>query len=260
MLTRIIYPLKLREKISYRFQKIYPNPNDKNVGLEFNKKLRFDLSKNDVSHQSIIFNGFYELDLTRVMIRVAKNGGVLVDVGANYGYYSCLWAAQHPQNSVFAFEASPLNLQPLQHNVDKNGLGNQVKVIPLAMGKEKGKLSFDLVTEDKQTSWGGFTINESSNAIEVEVDTLDNYIAGQGIEVIDVLKIDTEGADTWVLYGAKNLLEQKRVKHIFFEHNPTRMKLLNIDINEAKDFLQGLGYIVEQQSFADFYAYPKKQP
>ena len=134
MLTRIIYPLFIREKVSWRIHKLYPNVNDKNISLEFNNDLKFDLSKNDVGHKSIIFNGFYELRQSKTFIKLGSKGGVLVDVGANYGYFSCLWASQNKKNKVYAFEASPLNVEPLRNNVSKNTLEDQIKDIPIAMG------------------------------------------------------------------------------------------------------------------------------
>ena len=256
MLTRFIYPLSLRARINWRLQKLFSNIDDKNITLQFDKKLKLDLSKNDVGHQSIIFNGFYELELTRTIVKLGIKGGMLVDVGANYGYFSCLWAAQNSINKVFAFEASPVNLQPLNNNVNKNNLSEAITIIPHAVGKEKGKLKFDLANESKQTGWGGFSIKNNANSINVEVETLDNYADKNNIYKIDVLKIDTEGADTWVLYGAKKLLQEKKIDHIFFEHNFVRMKLLNIMDSEAKNFLEKFDYTVEQHSPTDFYAYP----
>jgi FkbM family methyltransferase len=258
MLTRTIYPLALRARISWRVQKLYSNIDDKNISLQFNKKLKLDLSKNDVGHQSIIFNGFYELDLTKAVIKLGKKGGLLVDVGANYGYFSCLWASQNSANKVLAFEASPVNLQPLNNNINKNNLTDAITIVPHAVGKEKGKLKFDLGNESKQTGWGGLSLNNNESSVDVEVDILDNYAQKYNIPKIDVLKIDTEGADTWVLYGAKRLLKEKKINHIFFEHNFVRMKLLNITESDAKSFLEKLDYIVEQHSPTDFYAYPKQ--
>jgi FkbM family methyltransferase len=258
MLTRTIYPLALRARISWRVQKLYSNIDDKNISLQFNKKLKLDLSKNDVGHQSIIFNGFYELDLTKAVIKLGKKGGLLVDVGANYGYFSCLWASQNSANKVLAFEASPVNLQPLNNNINKNNLSDAITIVPHAVGKEKGKLKFDLGNESKQTGWGGLSLNNNESSVDVEVDILDNYAQKYNIPKIDVLKIDTEGADTWVLYGAKRLLKEKKINHIFFEHNFVRMKLLNITESDAKSFLEKLDYIVEQHSPTDFYAYPKQ--
>lgn len=257
MFTRAIFPLELRERVSSHVQKLYSHIGSDNISLTFNKSLRLDLSKNDVGHRSIIFNGFYELRLSRAIARLARNGGVLVDVGANYGYFTCLWASQNPDNKVFAFEASPLNIEPLHKNVAKNALSRQVEIMPIALGKQKGKLRFALGNEEQQTGWGGFTIDQTSNTVEVEVDTLDNFAAARGLEKINVLKIDTEGADTWVLYGAEKLLREKSIKNIFFECNPSRMKLLNILQGDAKSFLEALDYVVVRQSRADFYAYPK---
>jgi hypothetical protein len=119
-------------------------------------------------------------------------------------------------------------------------------------------LKFNLGNENQQTGWGGLTIKDEADSVTVEVDTLDNYFGGSAIQQIDVLKIDTEGADTWVLYGAKKLLGEKRINHVFFEHNESRMAALNIGENEAVFFLEGLDYIVEKYSAGDFYAYPRK--
>src|SRR5690606_38911004 len=140
---------------------------------------------------------------TKAIVQLGTKGGLLIDVGANYGYFSCLWASQNSLNKVLAFEASPVNVQPLRNNVIKNKLSGAITVIPNAIGKEKGRLRFDLNNEDRQTGWGGLTIDNKPNAIEVEVDTLDDYAQKSSIEKVEVLKIDTEGADTWVLYGAE---------------------------------------------------------
>lgn len=258
MLTKMIYPLSLREKISWRVQRFFPEANGNNIPLEFSKDIRLDLSKTDVGHRSIIYNGFYELDLSKMMVRLARQGGLMVDVGANYGYFSCLWASKRPGNRVIAFEASPANIEPLKSNVRKNKLDDSIKVVALALGRESGTLKFNLATENKQTGWGGFTISNDANSVEVQVETLDHYASEHDIQKIDVLKIDVEGADTWVLYGAKVLLQKKRISHIFFEQNIPRMNLLNIRQNEARDFLEGLGYVVEEQTPNEFYAYPGK--
>lgn len=260
MISRIIYPLFLREKISFKLFKFYPKLSGKDVSMEFNKKIKLDLLITDFAHKIIIFTGFYELELSRKIIKYAKIGGLLVDVGANYGYYSCLWASKKTDNKVLAFEASPRNVGPLKNNVNKNGLNEQINVIPLALGKEKGNLIFSLGNDIEQTGWGGLILNKDDPSdVQVEVDTLDNYCAKNNIRKIDVLKIDTEGADTWVLYGAKTLLKEKRIGHIFFEHNIPKMTLLNIRITEATDFLKDLGYIVKERSETDFYAYPKTE-
>lgn len=228
-----------------------------NVSTLFGKNVKMDLLETDFGHRRIIMNGFYELSLSREMNRLANKGGVLLDVGANYGYYSCMWASANKNNIVHAFEASPKNIKPLTHNILKNNLSSRVVLNQLAMGKERGKLKFDLALEENQSGWGGLTITDNAESVEVDVDTLDNYTAANGIDEIDVLKIDTEGADTWVLYGAQRLLKEKRIKHIHFEFNLPRMTLLNISPEEAPQFLKSVGYKVSKVSANDFYACPQ---
>ena len=256
LITRLIYPLSLRDRVSYKLNRCYKNLNAENVTTLFGKNVKMDLLETDFGHRRIMMNGFYELGLSREISKLAKNGGVLFDVGANYGYYSCMWASHNIKNKVFAFEASPNNINPLTNNIQKNNLNSQVTLNQLAMGKEKGKLRFNLALEESQSGWGGLTIDKNTESVEVDVDTLDNYAAENGIEQIDVLKIDTEGADTWVLYGAKRLLEEKRINHIHFEFNLPRMKLLGISPDEAPNFLKGVGYQIQKVSPSDFYAYP----
>lgn len=230
--------------------------NPDNVSTLYGKNVKMDLLETDFGHRRIIMNGFYELGLSREISRLAKKGGILFDVGANYGYYTCMWASKKTDNKVFAFEASPKNIDPLKNNISKNDLASQVTINEMAVGKEKGKMRFDLAREEKQSGWGGLTVDENPDSVEVRVDTLDNFATKNGIEQIDVLKIDTEGADTWVLYGAKRLLQEKKIKHVHFEYNLPRMKMLGISADEAPKFLESVGYTVENISTTDFYAYP----
>ncbi|MDR0812196.1 MAG: FkbM family methyltransferase, partial [Paludibacter sp.] len=160
MITRYIYPLSLRERLFGRMNNFLKNKNlqYENVSLEFNRKLKLDLTLADYCHRNMIINGFWELAQTEKMTAIARQGGLLVDVGANYGYYTCLWAAAAPANKVVAFEASPLNVEPLRHNIVKNGLTDKITVESLAAGKERGKLKFDLRNEEQETGHGGFSL------------------------------------------------------------------------------------------------------
>jgi len=255
MITKLIYPLELREKISYRLYKLFPGASNKDVSLAFGKNIKMDLVSTDYGHKTIIFNGFYELDLTLKLVQLGKKGGLMVDVGANYGYFSCLWAAQNPGNKVIAFEASPKNVGPLINNVNKNNLEDRIQVIPMAAGQAKGTLQFTLGGNSDQTGWGGLTLNDEPANVTVDVDTLDDYLSNANVQQLEVLKIDTEGADTWVLYGAEKLLKAKRISHIFFEQNLPRMKDLNISPDEASTFLKKYGYQVREIAPNEFYAH-----
>jgi len=197
-----------------------------------------NLIPGDIISGNIAFNGFYELELTREIVKLGRLGGFFVDVGANMGYFSLLWAGVNSSNSVMAFEVAPRNIKLLQNNIVDNKFSDRVSLVPKAASYNDGQTSFDVGPAD-QTGWGGIAGTQSHNTITVPAVRLDNELSDT---IIDVLKIDVEGADTWVLYGCELLLQRKLIRRIYFEQNTQRMDKLGIDSNEAKIFLNKLGY------------------
>jgi FkbM family methyltransferase len=200
-----------------------------------------ELLPTDEGHSHVAFAGFYELPLTKMIVALARRGGLLVDVGANYGYFSLLWAATNPGNKVVAFEASPRNHTALIRNVERNGLADRVAVESNALGRESALMRFD-IGPDEQTGWGGLSAQPFWNGIEVTVTTLDEAFPDEA--EIAVLKIDVEGADTWVLEGARELLKGRRIAHIMYEENRGKMKSLGIEPGTAERMLKDNGYDV----------------
>jgi FkbM family methyltransferase len=201
-----------------------------------------ELIPGDVISDSIAFTGIYELQLSRHVHRLAKQGGTLIDVGANLGYFSLLWAAASSTNHVFAFEASARTVEVLARNVARNGLEQRVRVIPYAAGREHGSLAFDPGPPD-QTGWGGFSSDGPVTVKVVRVDQAARYPAE-----IALLKVDAEGADTWALMGCEQLLREHRIKEIWFEQNRPRMRMLGIREGEAHEFLRSFGYCPQPRS------------
>ena len=213
--------------------------------LHYAPGMSMRLMPSDEGHSCIALTGVYEPVLTQALVRTAGTGGMLVDVGANYGYYSLLWAAQRPDNRVLAFEASPRNHAHLLHNVATNGVAQLVEIRQQALGQTAGQLNFDLGPAE-QSGWGGFASDASAHSVTVDVLRLDEV--WQRPQDIAALKIDVEGADTWVLRGAESLLRQRRIGVIYFEQNKPRMQALGIHQGEAEAFLKDCGYAVVPMS------------
>lgn len=248
-------PLWLREKL---FWKLYYQTNNffelfEKATLEFAPNISLQLMPTDISHKQIAFLGFCELLPSRRIAQLAQAGGLMIDVGANYGYYSCIWAAANPKNRVIAFEASPRNFSALKLNLINNDLETQVDVYQIALGKESGSLPFTLGPEE-QSSWGGLLIDRENGSIEVPVVSLDKHFLKSDYNQIDVLKIDVEGADTWVLQGAEQLLRAHKINHIFFEENLERMSALKIKPEDAQILLRDCGYRLESLGPEQWYA------
>lgn len=257
-LIRMVRPTWLREKLFWmlrRNRELLSPADFNNISLAHAPSVWLALKPTDIGHQQIAFLGYMERDLSVQMRSLASKGGLLVDVGANYGYFTCLWAGTNSSNRVIAFEASPRNLGALKANVEKNQLSNAVTIVPNAAGRVAGRMQFSLGPEG-ETGWGGLTIEAQAGQVEVDVVSLSDFFNGFGAaREIEVLKIDTEGADTWVLQGCEALLETRRIRHIFFESNPERMAALGIHQNEAVDLLLRHGYQLDRMGAEGWHAF-----
>src|ERR1700712_2741202 len=76
----------------------------KSARLRHAPLVKMDLVPGDVISDCIAFTGVYEPVLTRRLVEMAQQGGTLIDIGANLGYFSLIWAACKPSNKCIAFE------------------------------------------------------------------------------------------------------------------------------------------------------------
>ena len=197
----------------------------------------------DLIGRGIAFTGFYELRLSKEIAGRAKVGGLLVDVGANIGYFTHLWLAGNPQNRVIAFEASPRVFPILCRNVEAHASWlDRVHLHECAASDGEGEVCFD-VGPAEQMGWGGMVCDGSGEGmVTVKSMRLDQVIPLDA--EIAFLKIDVEGADPLVLLGAEGLLRAKRIREGCFEINEERLKRLNLRADEAIRLLRDCGYTV----------------
>jgi hypothetical protein len=73
------------------------------------------------------------------------------------------------------------------------------------------------------------------------VATLDQVFEQEGIERVDFLKLDVEGAEELVLRGAQSLLERSR-PIVLFEVNPQANEGAGLAVSACWDFLRQMGY------------------
>jgi FkbM family methyltransferase len=199
-----------------------------------------DLLPGDIISGHIAFTGEYEPDLSRRITALARDGGLFVDVGANMGYFSLLWAAARVDNRVVAFEASPRVYARLARNVATNGIAERVETVPKAALDRAGEITFDTGAAE-QTGWGGLAAAGAAGIVVPAV-RLDDVL---GDRAVAVLKIDVEGADILVLQGCAGLLAERRIGTVFFENNPTRMRALGLAEDAAAALLAKHGYRAE---------------
>jgi FkbM family methyltransferase len=212
----------------------------------------------DLISDGIAATGVWEAELSQRLVALARAGGTLLEVGANIGYFSVLWAAQSAACRVLALEPAWRNLELLHHNLRLNGLTSQVDVLPIAAGHRTGLMRFD-PGPPAQTGWGGVVTDARAGTLLVAMLPLDELLPGDFVAA--VLKIDVEGADTWVLQGCRRLLAERRAGVVFFEQNLPRLNALGIDPGAAERLLAELGYRVEPitpvgAEVVEYAAYP----
>ena len=77
--------------------------------------------------------------------------------------------------------------------------------------------------------------------IPINVISLDYYIKKNNIEIIDILKIDTEGFEFEVLKGLKENFN--KINFIYFEHHYDDMIEKNYTFSDIHDLLNKAGFI-----------------
>jgi len=154
--------------------------------------------------------------------------GVTVDVGANVGIYS-LWASR--ASRVIAIEPLERTWETLRLNTRSEN----VLPLKLAIGKEPGqrKLFLSEVTAACSLRSQGL----SSSYVWVETKRLDDLFAELGLDRVDTLKIDCEGAEIEILESAGLFLTGRKIGRLIIAsyHYPS-------EVQEVVDLLRFCGY------------------
>lgn len=183
-----------RKKILLSWRRKYGSLVDVTVrGIHYRLNLSDNVTDRKIFGSSIIYD---KVELAYLIAAARK--GVFVDIGANSGYYT-LTLAKEAECRVIAFEPNPITLERLTYNVAINApLKGQIEIIPMGVGDEG---EFDLHYGD---SLGSASLNESlivgtRNVIRIKTQPLLDLLREQGIERVDALKIDIEGAEDTAL-------------------------------------------------------------
>lgn len=146
----------------------------------------------------------------------------IFDIGANIGDYAITCRELGFRGDILSFEPHPITFD----NLSEKGTKYNLKLYNIGFSEKSGELSI----YDSSSSDGSehaslhkevLTDLHKKNIVEhkVKVDTIDSFIAANGIENIDLLKIDTEGNELAILHGASNALIENKIKLIHFEFN-----------------------------------------
>ncbi len=169
-----------------------------------------------------IKKGNYDKFQIECLRQIIKKGNIVVDLGANIGYYTLILAKLVGKSGhVFAFEPEPSNFKLLSKNVEQNKHHN-VTLIQKAVSNKSNKSKL-YVSKRNMLSHRIFDAEDKRNCIDIAVITLDEYF--EKLEKpINFIKMDVEGAEYATLYGASKIIENSKNLVVMMEYFPKWIK------------------------------------
>jgi FkbM family methyltransferase len=188
----------------------------------------------------------WEPHLSRYLVRELDTSDVLVDVGANVGYFTVLCAPLVKR--VVAFEPVAKTYRYCQANVALNHLAN-VDLYPYGLWHENTTLS--LRRDSLGVNAAVASSGDVAGADSINVVTLDYLVESGLLEMpgLDMVKLDVEGAELSVLMGMRATIA-RFFPRIVMELNRPMLSTFGLSVDHIWDFLRGFQY--EIRAFASW--------
>lgn len=169
----------------------------------------------------------------------------MVDAGANIGQFTMLAStAAGPQGRVYSFEPVPSVFKRLEEHVRINRLANVTPVLAALWHTDStvrlGLSESELLPRNS----GRWTIADSAampGRAEAKAMRLDTFVRAHALRQVDVIKIDTEGAEPFVISGAREVLSTCHPT-LLMEVNQPCLAAMGTTSESLWKELKGLGY------------------
>jgi FkbM family methyltransferase len=181
-------------------------------------------------------NPYYEPEVLNIIGKVVRPDDLVVDAGANYGYFTLIMARLvGPKGLVVSFEPDPVAFSELEQNVEANNLDN-VMYSDIALWDSDGEKDFWVYPKSGYSSFSKYV---GAQKRTVKTRTLDTIL--QFFRQPRFMKLDCEGAEPWILHGAEEIL-RKGVDYIIAELNYEISDSFNMSKTLMREYMASLGY------------------
>ncbi len=230
------------------------------IDTEFGK---FNVFNNcEISHETE--QGKFLEESCREYFDSVPPGGLFVDAGANFGFYSVYMARRGC--SVVAFEPAKKIFNVLKSNIRLNHLEGSVEAYEIALWDgtvDKVVISADWLTSGNSRIFfyrdgdvnyeimpnsGGMSVVPGFDALPqdmkrnvFEARTLDSYELWKREEKLHLIKVDCQGADLRVLRGSVKTIEAERPL-LLFEYEAQPAKYIGDTLHAYIGFLNEIKY------------------
>jgi FkbM family methyltransferase len=182
--------------------------------------VRFECDLTDKLTREIYYCGFDRRDC-RTLKRLVKPGFVVLDAGANVGYFSLLCAKwMHGRGVVHAFEPFPTTAERFGRNIALNPeLKPVIRFHSVALSDVTGEMGMVVPDHGNQ----GCNCLSAGGSVNVRTTTIDAFCESEGIARVDLIKVDVEGSEVALLQGAAETIRRDR-PILMIEINPSTLK------------------------------------
>jgi FkbM family methyltransferase len=160
----------------------------------------------------------------------------VLDVGANIGQTARAYHEAFPDAAIHSFEpVRSTYLQLLRETQDCP----EIHAYHHGMGGSDGEQEIELMTSPLLNSLARPMPQHATGEREtVRIRTVDGFCSEAGIDLVDLLKTDTEGYDLEVLRGAENMLSSGRIRYVFSEVGFLKQDSHHTCFHAVADFLR----------------------
>lgn len=200
-----------------------------------------------------IVSGAYETELTSFFVASLKPDSHCIDVGSNFGYFTCLMARFCPSGKIIGIEPDLHVMQLARDNVLINGFHETTEVMLAAASDHEGQISL----HRRKTRSGNTSITKASaefleilgeaeseefSVKAVRIDSLLEKMNGR----VDFIKIDVEGAEPLAMRGAQQTIALNPQLQIVMEWSPGQISGAGFDVHEFLRDLERQGLVCAQ--------------
>lgn len=167
---------------------------------------------------------------------------MVIDVGANIGSFAWM-VCRRSSATVLAFEPDPVNFRQLQRLADSRTCRRRIHVSAKALSDTTGPALLylsDLAPTDHK-----LVNTRSTNRIEIEATTLDDFLAGHAELArtpVSLVKIDVQGVELRVLAGMHETLRRNGFPPVLTEFSPSDLEAAGVSVEEFFRAFADLGY------------------
>jgi FkbM family methyltransferase len=179
---------------------------------------------------------------TQNLFEIITSKFIIIDVGANLGYYTLNFAKKARKGTVISFEPYEPNFKKLQNNIKINDFSN-IYPYRIALGHINSKISLNVLNDNNLGMIQVEEIKDSNNLmIQAPIMMLDDFIKKNYYHrPIDLIKIDIEGYELNFIKGAINTIK-KFTPILFIELSDINLKEYGHSASELIKKLEELGY------------------